>query len=528
MIATSHAARTLIILDCCHSGSFKGGGMPEALAQASGRFLLTSCRNQQLATDATEASGASAFTGHLVAALVSGEVDANEDGFVTLTEVYHYLLPKLKLATQQIPQLHLDKTVGDPPLARLRRGVRRRRPEVDAAPDPLPLRPILGLSDYKIELPEVHLNEALSPITIDVFNEGEGELNWTASSDDSWVALEASKQSFQIKLAPTRTGPHRANIYVRDAGRGGAKRVSVYVNVLGAQSKPEISVGQSSLDFGKLRVGGKADAHLIPIANRGSGELNVRAACSNPALRVSATDDFVTVEPVLAAPASLSGEIILSSRGGRASIAVTGSVEAGPLLAVKPGKVLDFGTVPANEARVERLTLANEGTGHLQWEFKQEGDFFRVEHEGSMMLRVTLALNPPDTYLGSILLKSNGGDATITVRLVVGAAGSGARPAFPPPLPVAGSAVDISGWWRSLTDKIHVTGQAPHFKYTVYEASGLIPIGRGTMTVTGNEVFAKGSSVFIPHTARYVVNGPMMSGTLQRPMEQVPLIYSRC
>lgn len=276
MIRNSRAARTVIVLDCCHSGSFKGGGMPEALANAGGRFLLTSCRDQQLATDAGETGGASAFTSHLVQALIAGEVDANEDGYVTLTEVYHHILPKLKIATQQIPQLHFDKTVGDPPLGK----VVAKKAEATvvgtgmvAGASEVAARPVLAVSDSKIELHDVHVGEQLPPVTIDVFNEGGGELDWTATSEEGWIAIEAGKRFFKVSFTPKKAGAHRGNIYVRDAGRGGSRRISVFLDVLEPVAKPVLLVETQALDFGKLRVGARGAPQVIRVANRGSGEL---------------------------------------------------------------------------------------------------------------------------------------------------------------------------------------------------------------------------------------------------------------
>ena len=254
--------------------------MPEALANAGGRFLLTSCRDQQLATDAGETGGASAFTSHLVQALIAGEVDANEDGYVTLTEVYHHILPKLKLATQQIPQLHFDKTVGDPPLgkvaAKKKETAATGSVTVPLSPEPAG-RPVLAVSDSKVELHDVHLGEQLPPVTIDVFNEGGGELDWRATSEEDWVSIAAEKRFFKVSFTPRKAGAHRGNIYVRDAGRGGSRRVSVFLEVLEPVVRPVLLVETQALDFGKLRVGARGAPQVIRVVNKGSGELAVRA-----------------------------------------------------------------------------------------------------------------------------------------------------------------------------------------------------------------------------------------------------------
>ena len=526
MIATSHAARVVIILDCCHSGSFKGGEMSMVLAQASGRFLLTSCRDQQLASDANDNGGASAFTRHFADALRLGEVDSNRDGFVTLSEVYHHILPKLKLATQQIPQLHLDKTVGDPPMVRARP---RAAPPVEiarmtAGPSGA-ARPVLAVSDTKIELTGVRLGERLPPVVIDVFNEGDGELVWTATTEDNWLEIEVGKKSFKLCLKPTAPGPHRANVYVRDAGRGGSKRVSVFADVLEAALKPELFVEQTAVDFGKLRIGERATPQVIRLVNRGRGELRVRAHATNPALRVTANDDVVNIEPDLARGGSLAGEVVVVSDGGRAVVTVSGSVEAGPVLAVKSGPTLDFGTVAVNRSKTLHLELENRGSGGLSWQFVKDGNFFTVESDGVMTLRVTVHDGiPPGNYLGTIILRSNGGEATVNVRAKVDSVGALQEP----PVLSGPLAADLTGWWQHQNGRLCITGVGPVFQYADHNAFG-IQVGSGTLTVNGPHIFMQGTALFIPYTAQLFLNNPgLMSGMMMCMGLQNPAVYTRC
>jgi hypothetical protein len=526
MIRNSRAARTVIVLDCCHSGSFKGGGMPEALANAGGRFLLTSCRDQQLATDAGETGGASAFTSHLVQALIAGEVDANEDGYVTLTEVYHHILPKLKIATQQIPQLHFDKTVGDPPLGK----VVAKKAEATVVgtgmvvgASEVAARPVLAVSDSKIELHDVHVGEQLPPVTIDVFNEGGGELDWTATSEEGWIAIEAGKRFFKVSFTPKKAGAHRGNIYVRDAGRGGSRRISVFLDVLEPVAKPVLLVETQALDFGKLRVGARGAPQVIRVANRGSGELAIRAHSTNPALKVTANDDAIAVEPDLSRAGSLAGEIVIASAGGRAVVKVSGEAEAGPLLVVKPGKVLDFGEVPVDAYAVLTIQVENGGSDYLEWSCRTEGDFFGVQNgDAPNTIKVSVGgQRPPGPCIGSIFIKSNGGDATVNVRAQFVAPVQPPLPPMPPQF-----VPSLAGWWQNPNGRILVSGQGPVYQYTDYNAFGM-QIGGGTITVNGAQVYMQGSSLLIPYTAQLLIQGMMMSGTVMCLGTQNPVVYTR-
>ncbi len=105
MLRASAARTNIIILDCCHSGAFKGGNLPEAL-RGEGRFVLTSCRGEELANDADRANGTSRFTQHLIDGLLTEAPDLDGDGYVDLEELYDYVHKRLTTEGKQRPQRH--------------------------------------------------------------------------------------------------------------------------------------------------------------------------------------------------------------------------------------------------------------------------------------------------------------------------------------------------------------------------------------------------------------------------------------
>ena len=112
----SRARNVVIVLDCCHAGAFRGGGLGDAVA-GPGRYVLTSCRGTQLANDATVENGTSFFTQHLVEGLLDAAADQDADGYVTFSDLYAYVDRRLREAGKQIPQRRVDGD-GDLPLAR--------------------------------------------------------------------------------------------------------------------------------------------------------------------------------------------------------------------------------------------------------------------------------------------------------------------------------------------------------------------------------------------------------------------------
>ncbi|RKN74607.1 caspase family protein [Streptomyces klenkii] len=118
IIEGSPAATTVIILDCCYSGAFKGI-TPSASVAGRGRYVLTSSRSTQLARAATRPGQPSPFTRQLVRALRSAQ-PGKDAGYVTVVDVYRQVHHGMTLDAVIAPQL---KFVGEGDVAIARRPV---------------------------------------------------------------------------------------------------------------------------------------------------------------------------------------------------------------------------------------------------------------------------------------------------------------------------------------------------------------------------------------------------------------------
>jgi hypothetical protein len=101
----SHSRRQVLILDCCHSGAFARGAKRGGLGTSAGtgvafegtgygRVVLTATDSIQYAWEGDQVIGKaenSVFTHYLIQGLRTGEADANDDGWVTLDELYDYV-----------------------------------------------------------------------------------------------------------------------------------------------------------------------------------------------------------------------------------------------------------------------------------------------------------------------------------------------------------------------------------------------------------------------------------------------------
>ncbi|MBX2846383.1 MAG: caspase family protein [Saprospiraceae bacterium] len=240
--------KKIIILDCCNSGNFKSGHLPQSL-QGEGRFVITSSNTNVLTEDSTEEGSPSPFTKYFVEALLDESVNTNKDGFVSINEVYFHLYPKLNAATKQRPQRKFSDTVGDLPLSK-RNHVVLPSPNTEQEHKTINLgtgKPKLNVSEQHIHLRAVGFKEELSPEVIDVFNEGSGELDWEASTENAWIHLDVHDTYFTAKLTPPKVGMNRGVINVRDKNSGGSKTIRIDVERLAqAKQQPKVAAAVPS------------------------------------------------------------------------------------------------------------------------------------------------------------------------------------------------------------------------------------------------------------------------------------------
>lgn len=233
MFEESVARTTVIVLDCCYSGAFKGGNVADSL-RGTGRFLLTSCRGSELAGDATDHGRLSLFTHYLVEGIVEGAADGDGDGYADLSDLYDYVYGRLAAAGKQRPQRNFSGG-GDVPIAR--RSADRTAPIPAVVTTASPDRPHLELSTTTIDLGTVYPGETLEPEQVFVFNEGDGTLDWEATTADEWLAVDAHESFFTLTFTP-RPGPNRGQVSVRERQLGLTKVVRVSARLVDRDDQP--------------------------------------------------------------------------------------------------------------------------------------------------------------------------------------------------------------------------------------------------------------------------------------------------
>jgi len=134
MMNNSLSRRQVLILDCCHSGAFARGtkGVPGASVGTAtafegngfGHVVLTATDSTQYAWDGDKVIGgsnflSSVFTRHLIEGLRTGAADEDDDGQITLDELYGYVYRQVLSETpRQTPKKWSYKQQGNLVIAR--------------------------------------------------------------------------------------------------------------------------------------------------------------------------------------------------------------------------------------------------------------------------------------------------------------------------------------------------------------------------------------------------------------------------
>ena len=108
-IENSSCRKIILILDCCYGGavgrSFSRGSVDEKLkelARGSGVYILTASTASQTAQE-REGDDYGLLTKHIISGIKRGEADVNDDGFVSMDDLYSYVFAKVMSEGYQEP-----------------------------------------------------------------------------------------------------------------------------------------------------------------------------------------------------------------------------------------------------------------------------------------------------------------------------------------------------------------------------------------------------------------------------------------
>ena len=126
------ARRQLLFLDCCHSGAFERGMKGDASLAlqdrfgSRGRVVLTASRGTEYSFEGEQVLGrgiSSFFTAAMVEGLRTGDADHDQDGAVTVRELYDHVFERMRASkARQTPAMWADAAEGDILVAHSPRG----------------------------------------------------------------------------------------------------------------------------------------------------------------------------------------------------------------------------------------------------------------------------------------------------------------------------------------------------------------------------------------------------------------------
>jgi len=284
--------------------------------------------------------------------------------------------------------------------------------------------PIPGLS-----FTPVALNfGATDTLTLKISNTGGGTLNWQASKKQTWLALSPASgalsagASADVTVTVSKTGlvPGSYSDVISLTSDGGSGTVSVSMPIAGFVVSP------TSLDFGSIDT-----QKSVTISNNGGGgPLTWQASKKEAWLTVNPTNGTVeagrsanvtvTVSRAGVKPGSYSDTIVMTSNSGERRVAVTMDM---PGLSFSPAS-FNFGTTVTQG----RLTITNTGKGNLSWSASKTQAWLSlspasgfISPGSSTVVVITASRNDvaPGTQTDTISLKTNGGDGSVPVTILV-------------------------------------------------------------------------------------------------------------
>ncbi|SDP82174.1 Caspase domain-containing protein [Streptomyces sp. cf386] len=216
-MADSRARSIVLFLDCCYGGAFSRGmtmrageevHVLEAFSESKfgrgrGWAVITASNSMQYAFEGTQLSGEfgtprpSVFTGALVHGLTTGDADRDEDGLVSLDELYDYVYDRVR---QENPRQTPSRTInlqGDLYLAHSsRKKIKPMQPPDDlreaiSSPDVFSRRG--AIAELRSRMASTHLEKAAG---------AREALVQMSQRDIQWVADEASAALRDVKLIP--------------------------------------------------------------------------------------------------------------------------------------------------------------------------------------------------------------------------------------------------------------------------------------------------------------------------------------
>ncbi len=434
----------VLLLDCCYGGAFPQGAIVRAAGDVNvldsfpqgrsgggrGRAVITASKAMEYAFEEDRLADdqhrrPSVFTSALVEGLATGDADRDEDGLVSLNELYEYVFDKVREQNpHQTPSRQVELE-GELYLARSRR---RRIPPAPIPPD---LRAAITDQNMYTRRGAVHeLESRLGSEDLPVATGAYEALAGLARTDIRYVADPAAAALGQAAVRPEETELHFGQ------QRRGSDPPHCMVRLLGP---PIARACAPRVSDEWIRVTETTDGFDISVDTTGTGTLRGSVDLKGPTGEavIAVNVELLPQAPQTPAPEppSTPAPPIPDRRKRRFAakrrqqaqqdaereVAEQGSQDTGkatvpvpPILELS-SSALDFGSIRAgSRPKPRRVKVRNVGSGDLNARIASAPAWIEAQLTGDILI---LQAEPtaPGSLLGDVVIDSDGGSAAIRV-----------------------------------------------------------------------------------------------------------------
>lgn len=294
-IRASRAQWVVLLLDCCYGGAFGEGATVRAggdanvldafpdsmLGRGKGRAVITAANAVEYAMDGDRLADdkspqPSVFTGALVEGLTNGDADRNEDGWVSLNELYEYLFEKVRERNPHQTPSRNGEMQGELHIAR------SRRQRIRASPLPPDLEAATKDANMFTRLGAVRaLRDRLASENISAAV-GAWEALAVLATDHEYVAKEALAARGDVPVRPSETDVHFGPL---EAGAPSPRRA---IRLLGL---PIARACRAYVSHNWMRVTETSEGFEISVDTSGAGTLSGSVSIKGPTGEAQVTVD---------------------------------------------------------------------------------------------------------------------------------------------------------------------------------------------------------------------------------------------
>ncbi len=268
-----------------------------------------------------------------------------------------------------------------------------------------------------------------------ISNTGIGDLDWQIGVNQTWITVYPNSGSVagggQIlviveidRSSMTPGNNYFGTISIISTNSTGSAEITVTATEP-SLDEPLLTAFPTNLNFGIVTT-----EKTLHIQNNGTGQLDWAIDYNEDWLQFSETsgntnsgetdDIIVIVDRTGLGVGNYSDIITITSNGGTETVNIDMEVEEEqPILSVNTN-LLDFGETEETLT----FTISNTGTGDLEWDLSAtQGWIAATPISGTNNQTITVTVDrtglDENTYYGSILIISNGGDETISISMEV-------------------------------------------------------------------------------------------------------------